>query len=90
MTDGNTDGLIPSVFHREFENNYLKCHPITDGNTDELIPSVFHREFESNYLKCHQITDGHTDEFKYFGKLSVVYFYRQDYRRTARISKVAH
>jgi len=21
----------PSVFHREFENNYLKCHHITDG-----------------------------------------------------------
>jgi hypothetical protein len=79
--------LSPSAFHREFKNNYLKCHPITDGNTDGISPSVFHREFENNYLKCHQITDGHTDEFKYVGKLSAVQFYRQHYWRTARISK---
>ena len=26
ITDPNTDGLSPSAFHREFENNYLKFH----------------------------------------------------------------
>jgi hypothetical protein len=106
ITDGHTDGLSPSAFHREFENNYLKCHPITDGlvrrhftesskiitwnatpSPTDLRPSAFHREFENNYLKCHPITDGHTDAFKSVGKLSAVQFYRQHYRRTARISK---
>jgi hypothetical protein len=53
----------------------------------DLRPSAFHREFENNYLKCHPITDGHTDAFKSVGKLSAVQFYRQHYRRTARISK---
>jgi hypothetical protein len=61
ITDGHTDGLSLSAFHREFGNNYLACHPITDGHTDGLIPSAFHREFGNNYLACHPITDGHTD-----------------------------
>jgi len=26
ITDVNTKGLSPSAFHKEFENNYLKCH----------------------------------------------------------------
>jgi hypothetical protein len=59
ITGGNTDGIVSSVFHREFEKNYGLCHSfrlthrptqaITNGNTDGTIPSVFHREFDKNY-----------------------------------------
>jgi len=52
FTDVYTDGISPSAFHREFKNNYLKCH--NDRRLYWWInPSAFHREFENNYLKCH-------------------------------------
>jgi hypothetical protein len=33
---GTPMAICPLAFHRKFENNYLKCHPITDGHTDEF------------------------------------------------------
>jgi hypothetical protein len=59
--------LSPSAFHREFENNYWKCHQVIDGHTDGLGPSAFHKEFKNNYWKYHQGTDGHTDGLKSVG-----------------------
>jgi hypothetical protein len=53
FTDGNTDGIVPSVFHRELETNYRELPQfLTDSPTaitDGIMPSVFHRELEKNY-----------------------------------------
>jgi hypothetical protein len=83
ITDGHTDGLSPSAFHK---SSKIITWNATQSPT-AVSPSAFHKEFENNYLKCHPITNGHTDEFKSVSKLSAGQFYRQNYRRTARISK---
>jgi len=53
ITDVSTNGLRPSVFHRELHNIYCICHNhrqlysvgnITDGTTDGMNPSIYFQQ----------------------------------------------
>ena len=44
-----TDGIVPSVFHRELEKNYGLVPQSLTEITDGIVLSVFHRELEKNY-----------------------------------------
>ena len=78
--------ITPSAFHREFENNYLKCH--NHRRPCRRIYSRRHFTESSKIITWNAtITDVYTDNYKSVGKLSAGQVYRQKYWRTARIPK---
>jgi hypothetical protein len=76
----------PSAFHREFKNNYLKCH----NHRCLYRRNNVHRHFtESSKIITWNatITDVQTDRCTSVGKLSAGQCYWQNYRRTVWIPK---
>ena len=67
FTDGNTDGIVLSVFHRELEKNYglVPQFPTESPTaspteiTDEIVPSVFHRVGKKITGLCHNFRRNH-------------------------------
>jgi len=52
ITNGVADSTTPSVYYRELEKNYYKCH-YTDGVTNKIRPLIYFKESEKNYYECH-------------------------------------
>ena len=79
----------PSTSHREFENNYSKCH-----NHRLTYRQTWVRRHLAKSSKIitqnSTITDEHANGFKFVDNLSVGKCYRQKYRRNMRIPKGVH
>jgi hypothetical protein len=78
--------INPSTFHREFENNYLKCH--NHRHTYQRIYIRRHFTESSKIITWNAtITNVPPDRYTSVGTLSAGQFYRHNYRRTVRIPK---
>ena len=78
-----------SASHREFKNNYSKCHT----HRRKYRRTNIHRHLiESSKIITRNatITDGYTDVIMSVGNLLVDKFYQQKYQRNVQILKGVH